>query len=428
MPATRPHGMTGAGLPAVLLAVTGLLVGLDTGLISGALDPIARHFAMGLTAQEQTVSIVMIGAACASWTAGICARRLGRRRTLRLALLCALAGAALCVTAPSPLQIMAGRLIMGAAIGTFAFLTPLYVAELAPDRLRGRLISTYSLLQSAGILLGYLTGAALDPATMWRVMIGVPFLPAALLLILSKLVPESPPWLVAQGRVPDARAVLRRLRNDATMAERELTDIERAGGTTTTAGFAFLRGHPFFRRTLMLGIALQVFQQFSGVNVILYYAPRLTRQAGVADAWVPWVPVAVGVANVLVGVVAVLVVDRLGRRRLLIASFLIMAVALALSAVCAGATFAGAPWGLIAGLVLFVIGFGLGAGPVVWMLCSEIQPEEGREFGVACSTLANWIADWLISSLSSMSWRPWGSGRPWAFWPPSTWPSRSWHS
>jgi len=397
-----PHVITPSRhtlLIALIIAASGLLVGLDTGLIAEALTFIGDTFHMSIRTQEWTVSILMIGAGAGSWFAGGLSQKLGRRHALLGAMLLMLAGAALCVTATSIPQIMLGRLFIGGAIGICTFTAPLYISELTTGPMRARMVSTYSMLQSAGILLGYIIGSALATGAHWRWMVGFPILPAALLFACSRILPGTPAWLVTRGRREDARAILHSLRDDPAEADHELARIESEIRLGSTGGLTLLRTNRAFRRVVALGIALQIMQQFTGINIVMYYAPRIFQNASFPPEIAAWTTSFIGFINLLVGMTAIYAVGRWGRRPLLVTSCAIMALAMLAAALLeASPSTTTTSIGLVTSLLIFVAGFGLAAGPLVWTLCSEIQPTDGREFGVACSTLANWTADWLVSN------------------------------
>ncbi|RFD20421.1 sugar porter family MFS transporter [Komagataeibacter melaceti] len=403
-PATAP-APTSPGSQAVRAALTtaaaGLLVGLDTGLIAEALGFIGRDFHASARMQEWIVSVLMVGALLGSLGAGVFSRRFGRKLTLGTATLLIGLGALLCATAGMIGQILLGRFLIGMAIGICTFTAPLYISELTTGVMRGTMVSTFSMLQSAGILLGYLAGGIFSGGGHWRLMVGLPVIPAAVLCVGCVFLPASPSWLAARGRFEEARRVLRSLRGDEEMADRELDNIRHElGEGRPVGGFALLRSKPYFRRSVALGVGLQVMQQLTGINVVLYYAPKILEGAHFGTSAAAWATVLVGVINAVIGVVAVYMVSRWGRRPLLAASCIIMAAALAVAAVIEGLHLqgTGATFSLMGALLVFVAGFGMGAGPLVWTLCSEIQPIEGRDFGVACSTLANWGMDWGVSN------------------------------
>lgn len=399
---TVPAGQGRKVLRAALTtASAGLLVGLDTGLIAEALGFIGRDFHATPRMQEWIVSVLMVGALLGSLGAGVFSQRFGRRLALGSATLLIAVGALLCATAGIIGQILLGRFLIGMAIGICTFTAPLYISELTSGSMRGTMVSTFSMLQSTGILLGYLAGGIFSGGGHWRLMVGLPVIPAALLCAGCALLPSSPSWLAARGRFEEARSVLRSLRGDVAVADRELDNIRHElGAGKPVGGFALLRSQPFFRRSVALGIGLQVMQQLTGINVVMYYAPKILEGAHFGTSAAAWATVLVGLINAVVGIVAIFLVSRWGRRPLLAASCITMAAALGCAGLIEGLHLQGmgATLSLMAALLVFVGGFGIGAGPLVWTLCSEIQPIEGRDFGVACSTLANWGMDWAVSN------------------------------
>ncbi|QHC36136.1 sugar porter family MFS transporter [Komagataeibacter xylinus] len=399
-PQASPPGATGVRA-ALTTAMAGLLVGLDTGLIAEALGFIGHDFHASARAQEWIVSVLMIGALLGSLGAGVFSRRFGRRLALGTATLLIGAGALLCATAGLIGQILLGRFLIGVAIGICTFTAPLYISELTTGKTRGTMVSTFSMLQSCGILLGYLAGGLFAGGGHWRLMVGLPVVPAMALFAACAVLPSSPSWLAARGRFEEARKVLCDLRGDEAEADRELDCIrQELGAGRAVGGFALLRAKPYFRRSVALGIGLQIMQQLTGINVVMYYAPKILEGAHFGTTAAAWATVLVGLVNAVVGVGAIFMVSRWGRRPLLVSSCVIMACALGCAAVIEGMHLQGlgATLSLMAALLVFVAGFGMGAGPLVWTLCSEIQPIAGRDFGVACSTLANWGMDWAVSN------------------------------
>lgn len=384
----------------LITACAGLLVGLDTGLISQALGFIGTDFRASTRDQEWIVSVLMLGASVGSLGAGTFSARFGRRAVLTAAMVLMFAGACLCTNAVGIPQILTGRLLIGVAIGICTFTAPLYISETMSGHLRGSMVSTFSMLQSAGILAGYLAGGILSAGGHWRWMVSMPMLPAALLFIGCFFLPPSPSWLIARGQDAKARTVLRALRNTPAEADAEFASIKAETERGRPSGLKLLRRQPNFRRSVMLGICLQVMQQLTGINVVMYYTPKILQNAHFGTSGAAWATVLIGVINTIVGIAAIFLVNRWGRRPLLCASAAIMAFSLAIAAVITGLHLSSVPATLclLAALLTFVGGFGLGAGPLVWTLCSEIQPLEGRDFGVGCSTLANWWADWIVSN------------------------------
>ncbi|MBV1834083.1 sugar porter family MFS transporter [Komagataeibacter pomaceti] len=384
----------------LITASAGLLVGLDTGLISEALGFIGNDFHASIRDQEWIVSVLMIGASVGSLGAGTFSARFGRRLVLMMAMVLMFIGAGLCADAFHLSQILVGRLLIGVAIGICTFTAPLYISETMSGHLRGSMVSTFSMLQSAGILAGYLLGSILSSGGHWRWMVSMPMLPAALLFTGCLFLPPSPSWLIARGQDDRVREVLRSLRDTPAEVEQEFNSLKQEAGKGHVSGLTLLRQQPNFRRSVLLGICLQVMQQLTGINVVMYYMPKILQNAQFGISGAAWATVLIGVINTVVGIAAIFLVNRWGRRPLLCTSAAIMAISLTIAAIITGLHLPGmsATLCLLCALLVFVGGFGLGAGPLVWTLCSEIQPLEGRDFGVGCSTLANWWADWGVSN------------------------------
>ena len=236
----------------------------------------------------------------------------------------------------------------------------------------------------------------------WRWMLGIIAVPAVLMFVGMLFLPESPRWLVLKKRIEEARAVLRRLASSDADANSELDDIQ-SSLRVDQKGFALFRDNANFRRAVFLGVGLQVIQQFTGINVIMYYAPRILQEAGFnTTAEQMWGTVLVGTINVLATFIAIAFVDRLGRKPIMFAGFTVMGAGmlslgtlfhLGLGSEQHGMTMS---YLAIAALIIFIIGFAMSAGPIIWIICSEIYPLAGRDFGITCSTVTNWAANAVV--------------------------------
>lgn len=389
------HRLFWASVPA---ALAGLLFGLDTGVIAGALRFIKASFHPGTRGLEGIVSVILLGAAVGAALGGLGGRRLGRVRLLRLAGGLFVLGALACAGAPGVPLLVAGRFVLGLAVGFAAFTAPLYLAEIAPPSRRGLLVSAYQLLVTVGILLAYLSDTALSGSGDWRAMFGVLAVPGAIFLVGCLFIPESPRWLLTRGEEGRARDVLRGLGRSPEVAEREVREIA-ARLETPQHGWELWRHDPNVRRSVALGVLLQVMQQLTGINVVMYYAPRIFRALGYAPALQMDFTILVGLVNVLATVAALFLVDRWGRKPILYAGFAAMAVSMASVALVLGS--GGGPLAdhvAVVMLLVFIVGFAMSAGPIVWTLCAEIQPLQARDFGIGVSTVANWVANMIVAA------------------------------
>lgn len=382
-------------LAAILAAVAGLMFGLDIGVISGALGFIAREFHASDTAQEWIVSSMMLGAALGALAAGRLSYSLGRKKALVFSAALFVVGALCCVLAHSVAVLIIARAILGLAIGIASFVAPLYISEVADDQRRGGLISVYQLMITIGILLAFISDALFSYSGSWRWMLGIVAVPGAVFLAGSLFLPESPRWLMLRGRDREALETLSTLRPSQKEAASEINDISQ-GLQQKQRGFSLFLENPNFRRSVMLGIGLQIVQQLTGINVVMYYAPRIFEVAGFGQDGQMWGTAIVGLVNMLATFIAISFVDRWGRRPMLIAGFAIMAVgmgALAILLSLGQESSTMMHYLSVAVLLLFITGFAFSAGPLIWVLCAEVQPLQGRDFGIACSTFTNWIAN-----------------------------------
>jgi len=393
-----PHKVS-ALLTCILAALAGLMFGLDIGVISGATQFIQAEFGVSDHTIEWIVSAMMFGAAVGAAFAGWLSVRLGRKRSLILGAALFVAGSLLCGGAWSPDTLIAARFILGIAIGIAAFTAPLYLAEVAAEDVRGAMISIYQLMITIGIFIAFLSDTAFSYSGNWRWMLGVIAIPGALFLVGLLMLPDSPRWLIMRQRKDEAIGVLQRLRGDPAIVAREAADIEEQLATPQQGWRLFLENRNF-RRSVALGIALQLVQQFTGMNVVMYYAPRIFRDMGYDTAMQMWFTAAVGLTNVLATFIAIGLVDRWGRRPILYAGFTVMAIGLGVVGTMMHLGIAGhvEQAFTVAMLLVFIVGFAMSAGPLIWVLCSEVQPLKGRDFGIGCSTFTNWIANMIVGA------------------------------
>lgn len=399
----------------ILAALAGLMFGLDIGVISGAQKFIQQEFQVDDSMIEWIVSIMMAGAAFGALSAAWMSSKLGRKRSLILGAVLFVAGSVLCGMAWAPEVLIIGRLILGIAIGIASFTAPLYLAEIAPERIRGAMISLYQLMITIGILVAFLSDTAFSYSGNWRWMLGIIAIPGALFLIGVFFLPYSPRWLMMRGRRAEAEQVLQKLRGDAQEIGKEIADIEEQLKVPQRGVHMFFQNSNF-RRSVGLGVLLQVMQQLTGMNVVMYYAPRIFESMGYNTESQMWFTAIVGLVNVLATFIAIAFVDKLGRKPILYAGFVVMAVGLGVvgTMMHLGIHTHAEQFFTVGMLLIFIVGFAMSAGPLIWTLCSEVQPLKGRDFGIGCSTFTNWAANWLVgvSFLSLLN----GLGNAGTFW------------
>ena len=386
---------------AAVAALGGLLFGYDTGVISGALLFIRQVMSLSPTMQGVVVAIALAGAAVGAAMAGQLSDRAGRRRVILGAGVLFVAGALISAVAPNVILLLLGRFLVGLAIGVASMLTPLYLAEISPARDRGAIVSLNQLCITGGILVSYLVGFALAGASGgWRWMLALGALPGIILSAGMLFLPESPRWLAGHGRMRDAEAVLRHLRGTADVSG-ELntlrTDIAREGRQLANASELLA---PRLRRPLVIGIGLAMFQQITGINTVIYFAPTIFQSAGLSSAATAILATAgVGAVNVIMTIVSIRLIDRLGRRQLLFWSLGGMALTLF---VLSGAFHAGVSgqlaWVAIISVAAYVGFFAIGLGPVFWLLIAEIFPLALRGRAMSLAAVANWSFNLIVAA------------------------------
>jgi MFS transporter, SP family, galactose:H+ symporter len=405
-------------------ALAGLLFGLDVGVISGAEGFIQADFKISDDQIQFIVSALLWGAAFGALFSGILSSHLGRRKTILISAVNFIVGAILCAFARDENTLLASRFLLGIAVGVASFTAPLYLSEISPQSVRGSMISMYQLMITIGIVLAFLSNTWLATyATFggvvgghWRIMLGIIAIPAAVMFVGVYFLPESPRWLFLKGFQEKAIEVFRRMKLDESEIAAEVKEIEESVKVKQD-GFSLLRTNPNFRRAIGLGVGLQIIQQLTGINVIMYYAPRIFSMAGFEDTNEQmWGTVVVGLVNVLATFIAIAFVDKWGRRPIMYAGFVTMGLALLAVGtlfVVGGETHMvtnakgvqesaimlkslNYAYPAIFALLIFVVGFAMSAGPIIWVICSEIYPLAGRDLGITFSTGTNWITNAVV--------------------------------
>ncbi len=315
-------------LIAAVAAVGGLLFGFDTGVIAGAMLFIVPEFHLGPAEQGLVVSAVTFGALFGALIGGASSDTIGRRWTNIAAGLSFVAGSIFSALAPNVEVLIASRVLIGLAIGLTSVAAPMYIAELSPPRNRGKLVSLFQLAITIGILVSYIVDRALAPDHAWRWMLGLAFVPGALLVIGMIAMPESPRWLLKTGAEKAARHALSLVRSPDEI-EAEVKEIHEDLEHNRPAAWSELL-MPGLRPALIVGVGLAVLQQVTGINTIIYYAPQIFQKAGLDSATTALAATAgIGVVNVLSTLIAIWLVDRVGRKPLLLAGLVGMTLSLA---------------------------------------------------------------------------------------------------
>ncbi|BBG31450.1 sugar porter family MFS transporter [Zymobacter palmae] len=400
----KPHIPLLVWLSCITAAAGGLLFGLHAGIMTGAIKFIHEEFHPTTVQEGWVIGAMLAGATIGTLSASTISNALGRKRPILLGGLLFFIGALLACMANSIEMLIVARVLLGLAIGIVSFVVPLYLSEVAPQHIRGTVIACFQLMITIGILVAYLINLAFSSAGNWAAMLGVTMIPAALMVIGVLFLAESPRWMASRGAMDAAEATLKRLTGSDAAAAREMsgirTALERQSGPKVKGGAFFLRNGNF-RRSVLLGILIQAMQQFAGINIVIYYAPKIFEMANFHGTTAQlWSTVAVGVVNLLATIVAVAFADRWGRKPILYAGFAIMAISMAVLGAILYVTAFNFALQIIAVLavLVFIVGFAMSIGPLAWALCAEIQPTQGRDFGLGCSTIANWISNMVIAA------------------------------
>jgi MFS transporter, SP family, galactose:H+ symporter len=379
-------------------AIAGLLFGYDEGVIAIALPLLTKEYPMTPVVSGFMTAAVPLGAVIGASVAGRITDRFGRRRVLMAAAAVFAVAALLAATITSISALVVARLFLGLAIGTAAVAAPLYIAEAAPLETRGALVSTYQLAITFGILASYVAGYTLANGNAWRLMFGLGAVPAIVLIVGLFFMPETPRWLALKGRLVEAKASILRLRGTGATVDRELAEIDRSvrEDAGRKGGYAVMF-EPAIRPALVVGMGLFLLQQLSGINAVIYYAPEIFIQAGFNQGETEKLAtVGVGMVNFLTTIVAMYLIDQVGRRRLLVVGFLGTGVAMLAIALAVVYPTLIPSWVVIAALLLYIAAFAISLGPLPFVLMSEIFPLRARAAGMSMASLSNWGFNFMV--------------------------------
>ena len=377
----------------------GILYGFDMGVIAAALIFVRTSFGLSTQMEEVLVSVVLVGSMIGALVGGTIADRIGRRATLVWGAILFILGSILAPLSPNVGVLLVARALLGVAIGFTSVTAPVYVSELAPPQSRGMLIGLYQFALTSGIALADLVGYWLAGQQGWRWMFGFGLIPAVFFLFMVLTVPESPRWLFVQNRVAEAESVLKSYTDEAG-AKLLLEDIRVSLMTKMDRRWSTLWS-PAVRGSLFIAVGFTVLQQVTGINTIIYYGPQIFSLAGISsNKNAIFATLLVAITNVVATVIALLLVDRLGRKPLLYAGVGGMTVSLFVLSLCFHNQAAlGSSLGVIATacLMVYITCFAFSMGPIAWILVSEVFPLRVRGRGVAAATLGSGTSNFLVS-------------------------------
>jgi MFS transporter, SP family, galactose:H+ symporter len=383
-------------------ATGGLLFGFDTGVISGALLFIRDEWTLTSGQQEWLTSSVLLGAMLGAAFSGNLTDRLGRKTIIIIAAVIFSLGAIETSMAPNITWLIAGRIVIGLAIGIASYVVPLYISEISPARIRGALVSLNQLLITVGILVSYLTDMAFaDTANGWRWMFLVGLFPALILFIGMFMLPETPRWLYFKGNQDKALKILSKIEDPALIngsVSKMEEDLQLEKKTKSTWSDLL---KPKYRLILVIGIILMFVMQATGIGTIIYYAPLIFEISGFGSNEASiGITIYVGIVNVLFTIISISLIDRLGRKVLYNIGLGGMIVALvALGVVFCFQAFLGETlkWFAVGGLLVYVAFFAVSLGPIGWLMISEIYPLNIRGRAMSVSGLANWLSNGVVA-------------------------------
>ena len=381
----------GVGLIAPL---GGLLFGYNTAIISSALIFLKNDFTLSTFAQEMVVSIVLIGALLGAMSAGSLSDRFGRKPTIILSDIFFIIGGVTLIITTDIFGVFFGRFIGGIGVGIGSLTVPLYIAEMSPPKQRGALVTLNQLAITVGILLAFLIGLMESDAQNWRAMFGFVLVPAILQLCGMFFLPESPTHLAMNAQVAKAKKLISKIRGPKAV-DSVIAKLKKPDRSKSHVSSLF---HKALLPALFIGLGLSILQQVTGINTVIYYANQIFELAGFRETTSAlWASISVGIVNVIATIVSVFLLDRVGRRPLLLTGMAGMTLGL-LALTCTFLfDFPAESLLSVLSLMLYVAAFAIGIGPVAWLIISEIYPHRIRGRAMSLAIMANWIANYIVS-------------------------------
>jgi SP family galactose:H+ symporter-like MFS transporter len=392
-------------LIATIAATGGLLFGFDTGVISGAQNFLQDPGGWGISDDqlEWVTTAVLIGAVLGAALSGRVSDILGRKKVIIAASVIFALGALATGAAPNISLLVTGRIIIGLAIGIASFSVPMYISEISPTRKRGALVTMNQLMITIGILVSYISDYLIandaNPFS-WRWMFYIGLIPALILFIGMFFVPETPRWLIGRGREEEGRKVLNKVEEPDLVEEaiRKIkADIARE---SESAGYREVF-KPWLRTALFIAVGIMFFQQFTGINTIIYYSPKIFKMAGIESNTLTILPsILLGTVNVLFTVVSIMLLDKLGRRPL----YFIGLIGMIAGLVGVGLSFffeeslgSSLKYFTVASMFIYIIFFAVSLGPLGWLIISEVFPLKVRGVGMSLGSLSNWLFNGIVA-------------------------------
>lgn len=385
-------------LIAVITALGGFLFGFDTSVIADIHEQACTQLALSQWQWSKIVSSSVLGCVFGIPFSGFFADRFSRRLLLQLVGVGFIAGTAMCAHAHSFVMLLSGRFLIGICIGVASYITPLFIAEIAPASQRGRMILINGLALTFGQAAAYLIGYLLHDLWpwSWRLILWLGAVPAATLMIGMHYVPHSPRWLFKQFGEETARQALQKIRATSEEIQCELTEMRQCIHGSSIQRFNLFK--PPISYVLIAGVLLGLFQQFSGINAILYYGPLIFTNAG----FTPFknallATFCLSVVNVVFTAITLSSVDRLGRRNMLLSGTVLAGVALLTTSLLFNASFPGHKYWLLLSFAIYVMGYCVSVGSLFWVIIAEIYPLAIRAQSMSIATVAQWFGNFVVA-------------------------------
>ncbi|MDR2888181.1 MAG: sugar porter family MFS transporter [Bacteroidales bacterium] len=393
---------------AAIAATGGLLFGFDTGVISGAIPFFQKAFGIDDSWIEIITTAGLVGAVIGAMSSGRITDIVGRKKIILAAAVIFIIGAIWSGAASGPVMLVCARFFLGIAIGVSSFAVPLYIAEISPAKSRGTLVSMFQLLITIGIMVSYLSDSAFavpdnhpDFNSCWRPMFYVGVIPALIMFIGMIFLPETPRWLISKGMENKCRDVLQKVEEPLLVEEaieRMKSDIEADKVNRVNWTEVFKK---WLRAPLIIAVGIMFVQQFTGINTIIYYSPKIFLMSGFADAQAAvWASVSVGIVNVVFTILSLFMIDKLGRRKLYFTGVTGLVIALTAMGICFAlqATLGDSiKWVTISLMWIYIGFFAISIGPLGWLIISEVFPLSVRGTGSSIGALSNWLFNGIVA-------------------------------
>lgn len=404
---------------SVVAALGGFLFGYDTAVISGTIAQVSHQFGLDTLQQGWYVGCALVGSIAGVACAGVLSDKTGRKNTMILSAILFSASAIGCALSGSFNELVIFRIIGGVGIGIVSIISPLYISEVSVAQYRGRLVSLYQLAITIGFLGAYLANYQLMSGAesaaqsihpwiikifsteIWRGMLGLETIPALLFFLIIFFIPESPRWLVLKNKEVPASRILQRIYGTKSEAEREIGAIRQVIGKESKSEWSILL-QPGIRKAVLIGVAIAILGQFMGVNAVLYYGPSIFEQSGLSGGDSLFYQVLVGMVNMLTTVLALVIIDKVGRKKLVYYGVSGMVISLVLIAFY---FIKGAEWGissiaLLAFFLSYIFCCAVSICAVIWVLLSEMYPIKVRGLAMSIAGFSLWIGTYLIGQLT----------------------------